>query len=159
MKGAEEMDEQELKQECLNLIETADAAYLSTLSGDGFPHTRMMGNLRNVQENPGCAKFLEPDKKDFVVYFVTGNSSIKMQQIRVNPRICAYFCNPKEIQTLMLAGKVDELEDMEFKKKLWQDGWEIHWPGGPEDPEFIVLQLKPTFAKGWYREAPFEFKL
>ena len=53
----------------LNLIETADAAYLSTLSGDGFPHTRMMGNLRNVQENPGCAKFLEPDKQDFVVYY------------------------------------------------------------------------------------------
>jgi len=55
------MDEKELKQECLNLMETVDAVYLSTLGSDGFPHTRMMGNLRNKEENPGSAKVLEPD--------------------------------------------------------------------------------------------------
>ena len=153
------MDEKELKKECLNLLETADAVYLSTIGDDGFPHTRMMSNLRNKEENTAVAEVLEPDKEDFAVYFVTGKSSVKMQQIRTNPRICAYFCKPKEIQTLMLIGKVDEIEDMEFKKKIWQDGWEIHWPGGAEDPEFIVLQLKPTFAKGWYKEGPFEFEL
>jgi general stress protein 26 len=59
----------------------------------------------------------------------------------------------------MLGGKVDEIEDKEFKKKLWQDGWEIHWQGGAEDPEFIVLKLSPVFAKGWYKEGPFEFEL
>jgi len=153
------MDEKDIKQECLNLIETADAVYLSTLGSDGFPHTRMMSNLRNIEQNPGSAKVLESDIKAFVVYFVTGNSSVKMQQIRANPRITAYFCNPGEFQTLMLAGKVDEVDDMEFKKKLWQDGWEIHWPGSAEDPEFIVLRLSPIFAKGWYKEGPFEFKL
>ena len=153
------MEEKDIKQECLKLMETADAVYLSTLGGDGFPHTRMMSNLRNKEQNPGCAKFLEPDKNDFVVYFVTGQSSVKMQQIRANPRISAYFCNPREFQTLMLVGKVEEVEDKEFKKKLWQDGWEIHWPGGAEDPEFIVLQLSPIFAKGLYKEGSFEFKL
>jgi general stress protein 26 len=153
------MDEKELKQECLNLMETADAVYLSTIGSDGFPHTRMMSNLRNKQENPAVAELLEPDKKDFMVYFVTGRSSVKMQQIRANPRISAYYCNPREVQTLMLTGKIDEIDDMEFKKKLWQDGWEIHWPGGAEDPEFIVLRLKPALAKGWYKEGPFEFDL
>jgi general stress protein 26 len=153
------MEEKEIKQECLNLMETTDAVYLSTLGIDGFPHTRMMSNLRNKEQNPGCAKVLEPDKNDFVVYFVTGNSSVKMQQIRTNPRITAYFCNPGEFQTLMLGGKVEEIEDMEFKKKLWQDGWEIHWQGGAEDPEFTVLRLSPIFAKGWYKEGPFEFEL
>ena len=153
------MDETDIKQECLKLMETADAVYLSTLSDDGFPHTRMMSNLRNKEENPAVAKILEPDKKDFVVYFVTGRSSVKMQQILADPRICAYFCNPKEVRTLLLVGKVDEVEDMEFKKKLWQDGWEIHWQGGADDPEFIVLKLLPTFAKGWNKDAPFEFKL
>jgi len=152
------MEENELRQQCINLMETADAVYLSTLSGDAFPHTRMMSNLRNKEENPAVAEVLEPDKEDFVVYFVTGKSSVKMQQIRANPRICAYFCNPKEVHTLMLTGKVDEVDEMEFKKQLWQDGWEIHWPGGVEDPEFVVLRLKPIYAKGWYKEAPFEFK-
>jgi len=153
------MDEKDIKQECLNLMETADAVYLSTLGGDGFPHTRMMSNLRNREQNPGCAKVLEPYSKDFVVYFVTGQSSVKMQQIRANPKISAYFCYPSEFQTLMLVGEIEEIEDMEFKKQLWQDGWEIHWQGGAEDPEYVVLKLSPIFAKGWYKEGPFKFEL
>ncbi|MFC1634343.1 pyridoxamine 5'-phosphate oxidase family protein [Planctomycetota bacterium] len=153
------MDEKAIKEICLNLTETADAVYLSTFGLDGFPHTRMMSNLRNKEENPGSAKFLEPDKKDFVVYFVSGHSSIKMQQIRANPKISAYFCNPREFQTLMLAGEVEEVKDQEFKQKLWQDGWEMHWPKGAEDPEFVVLRLSPTFARGYCKEGPFEFEL
>jgi general stress protein 26 len=153
------MDEKELKQVCLNLMETANAVYLSTFGEDGFPYMRMMSNLRNKEENPACAKLLESDKKDFVVYFATGTSSVKMQQIQVNPKISAYFCNPQELQTLMLAGEVEVVEDMEFKRKLWQDGWEMHWPKGAEDPELTVLKLSPTFARGYCKEGPFEFKL
>jgi len=153
------MDEKETKQACLHLTETADAVYLSTFGLDGFPHTRMMSNLRNQEENPGSAAVLEADRKDFVVYFATGTSSVKMQQIRANPRVSAYFCNPRELQTLMLGGQVEEVTDPQFKKKLWQDGWEMHWPKGTEDPEFTVLRLSPTFARGYCKEGPFEFKL
>lgn len=153
------MDDKNLKQACLNLMETANAVYLSTIGSDGYPHTRMLSNLRNKKENPGCAKVLEPDKNDFTVYFVTGQSSVKMQQIRANPKVSVYFCIPGEFHTLMLRGKVQEITDQQFKNMLWQDGWEIHWPGGAEDPEFIVLKLSPTAAKGWYKEGPFEFEL
>ena len=153
------MDEKEIKQACLKLMESADAVYLGTFGLDGFPHTRMMSNLRNKEENPGSAKVLEKDKQDFVVYFATGTSSVKMQHIRANPKISAYFCNPRELHTLMLAGQIEEIEDREFKQKLWQDGWEIHWPKGAEDPELTVLMLSPAFARGWYKEGPFEFTL
>jgi general stress protein 26 len=153
------MDEKELKRACLNLMDTADAVYLSTFGDDGFPHTRMMSNLRNKEENPACAELLEPDKKDFVVFFATGTSSVKMQQIRANPRVSAYFCKPRELRALMLGGQVEVIEDCQFKRKLWQDVWEIHWPKGPEDPEFTVLKLSPTFARGCSKEGLFEFKL
>ena len=153
------MEENELKQKCLNLMEVANAVYLSTTSGDGYPHTRMMSNLRNKEENPACANLLEADKEDFVVYFATGTSSVKMQQIRANPKVSAYFCDPRELQTLMLAGEVEEINDLEFKRKLWQDGWEVHWPKGAEDPELTVLKLSPMFARGYCKEGPFEFKL
>ena len=153
------MEEKEIKDACMNLIETANAIYLSTNGDDGYPYTRMMSNLRNKEENPACAKLLESDKKNFLVYFATGTSSVKMQHIRVNPKISAYLCNPQELQTLMLAGEVEVVEDLEFKQKLWQDSWEIHWPGGADDPEFTVLRLSPTFARGYCKEAPFEFKL
>ena len=35
----------------------------------------------------------------------------------------------------------------------------MHWPDGADDPEFTVLMLKPVFARGGYKEAPFEFEL
>ena len=36
------MEQKEIKQKCLNLMETANAIYLSTNGGDGYPRTRMM---------------------------------------------------------------------------------------------------------------------
>ncbi len=153
------MEEKKLKQECLNLMETANAIYLSTNGGDGYPHTRMMSNLRNKKENPVAAEIIAQYKEDFDVYIITSKSSVKMQQIRANPKVSVYLCNPAEFHTLMLGGEIEEVTDQDIKKQLWQDGWEMHWPGGAEDPEFTVLRLSPAFAKGWYQEGPFEFKL
>ena len=82
-----------------------------------------------------------------------------MQQIRANPKISVYFCNAGEFHTLMLAGCTEEVTDQNLKKQLWQDGWEVYWPDGVEGKEFTVLRLLPDFAKGWYKEGPFEFKL
>ena len=141
-------------------MQTANAIYLSTNGSDGYPHTRMMSNLRNKKENPGAAEIIAKQKEDdFNVYFVTSKSSPKMQQIRANPKVSAYLCEPGEFHTLMLGGEVQEITDIEFKKQLWQDGWEMHWSGGAEDPEFTVFKLLPTFARGWNKEAPFEFKI
>lgn len=153
------MEEKELKQKCLNLMETANAIYLSTIGSGGFPHTRIMTNLRNKKENPVSAGVLAQHKKDFTIYFVTSRSSTKMQQIRANPKVSAYLYDPGEFHTLMLSGEIEEITDKEFKKQLWQKGWEIHWPGGADDPEFTVLKLSPAFAKGGYKEGPFEFKI
>jgi len=152
------MEEKAIKQECLKLMQTANAIYLGTIGSDGFPHIRMMSNLKNKEENPGLVDILKQFKGDFVMHFVTSKSSTKMQQIKANPKVSAYLSNPAEFHTLMLSGEVKEIKDQEFKKQLWQDGWEMHWPGGADDPEFTVLRLSPTFAKGWYKERPFDFK-
>ena len=157
------MEEKELKEACLNLMETTDVMYLSTVSSDGFPYNRIMSNLRNKKEYPGLVEIFEQHKEDFLVYIVTSNSSDKMKQIRTNPKVSVYLSVyssvPSEFQCLMLSGEIEEITDKQLKKQLWQDGWEIHWPGGADDPEYTVLMLKPVFARGGYKEAPFEFEL
>ena len=153
------MDEKEIKQKCLKLMETADAAYLSTISDDGFPHTRMMGNLRNEQQCKIAKELFSDHDEDFMIYMLTGGSSPKMKQIRANPKVSVYFANAAELHTLLLVGDIKEIDDPDLKKKMWQDEWKMHWPGGAEDPEFTLLQLVPTYAKGWYKDTPFEFKL
>lgn len=153
------MEEKEIKQKCLKLMQTANAVYLSTIGNDGFPYIRMMSNLRNKEENPKAADTIAQKNEDFIIYFATSKSSPKMQQIRANPKVSAYLCNPAELLTLMLGGQAEEITDMEFKKQIWQNGWEIHWPGGADDPEFTAIKLSPSFAKGMYKKGPFEFKI
>ncbi|MHC4641357.1 MAG: pyridoxamine 5'-phosphate oxidase family protein [Planctomycetota bacterium] len=153
------MEEQEIRQVCLKLMETADAAYLSTISDDGYPHTRMMGNLRNEQQCKVAKELFAGHDEDFLIYMLTGHSSDKMRQIRANSKVSVYFCNAAEFHTLLLTGNAEEIDDPDLKKRIWQDEWKIHWPGGPEDPEFIMLKLLPEWAKGWYKEGAFEFKL
>ena len=58
-----------------------------------------------------------------------------------------------------LQNEIEEVSDPQLKKELWQTGWEIFWQGGVDDPEYTVLRLMPAFAKGAYKESPFEFEL
>jgi general stress protein 26 len=157
------MEEKELKAACLNLMNTTDVMHLSSIGSDGFPYTRIMSNLRYKKEYPGLVKMFEQNKEDFLVYIVTSGSSKKMKQIRANPKVSVYLSFnssvPSEFQCLMLSGEIEEVTDKQLKKQLWQDGWEMFWPGGAEDPEYIVLMLMPVLARGGYKQAPFEFEL
>ncbi len=157
------MEEKELKQACLNLMEKVDVVYLSTVDINGFPHTRIMSNLRDKKQYPNLAKMFEQHKEDFLIYMVTSNSSVKMQQIRANPKASVFFAVytevPSDFQCLMLCGEIEEVSDQQLKKQLWQAGWEIFWRAGVNDPEYTVLRLMPAFARGGYKESPFDFEL
>ena len=153
------MEEKGLKQECLKLMETANAVYLGTISDDGYPHIRMMGNLRNAQQCRAATGLFADHDEDFLIYMLTGSSSPKMKQIRANPKVSVCYSNFEEFHTIMFTGDIEEVDDPDLKKKIWQDEWKMHWLGGPDDPEFVLLKLFPVFAKGWYKEAPFEFKI
>ena len=157
------MEEKELKAACLNLMETTDVMYLGTIGSDGFPYTRIMSNLRYKKEYPELVEIFEQHKEDLLVYIVTSNSSEKMKQIRANPKVSVHYSFyssvPSEFHSLMLGGEIEEVTDKQFKKQLWKDGWEMFWPGGTDDPEYIVLKLEPSFARGGYKKKPFEFKL
>ena len=157
------MEEKELKQACLNLMEKVDVVYLSTVDSNGFPHTRIMSNLRDKKQHPNLAKMFEQHKEDFLIYMVTSSSSAKMQQIRANPKVSVYLGVytevPSDFQCLMLCGEIKEVSDQQLKEQLWQSGWEMFWQGGVDDPEYTVLRLMPAFARGGYKESPFEFEL
>jgi len=149
------MEEKELKQECLKLMETAEVVYFSTIGPDAFPQTRMMSNTRNVEQNPGLVKVFEQHKDDFLIYITTCEVTPKVDQIKANPSVSAYYSSPSEFHGMMLAGKMEIVTDEDLKKEIWQDSWEMYYPG----KKYTLLRLLPDFAKGWYKEGPFEFKL
>ncbi len=149
------MEEKELKQECLKLMETAEAAYFGTIDSDGFPQIRVMANLRNKEQSPGLVEVFAQHSEDFLVYLTTCEATSKIKQIKANPKASVYYCKVNEALGLMLAGEIEIITDENLKKELWQDWWQDYYP----DKKYTLLRLLPDFAKGWYKEGPFEFKL
>ncbi len=155
------MEEKEAKQECIKLMETADAAYLATIDSDGFPQIRAMVNLRNKEQFSELTTVFEGHEEDFLIYMTTDTASEKFKQIKANPKVSVYFCNPQQIQGLLLTGEIEVVTDLDIKKQLWQDDWKIHYPGGFDSPEYNILCLKPRIMKFWSvpMPKPVEFKL
>ena len=112
------MEEKQLRQECLGLMETADAVYVSTVDGQGYPQIRVMANMRNKEQCPGLVEVFAQHSEDFMNYLTTCEETAKIEQIRANPKASIYFCNVGESLGLMLAGEIEIITDEKLKKEL-----------------------------------------
>lgn len=153
------MSDINIKVASLKLLESADAAYVTTLDEEGYPQTRCMFNLRNTQKFPKLIDVFKDHKDDFMVLLTTNTSSEKITQIRKNPAVCVYLCKPDRFHGLMLSGNMEIVDDRTLKEALWHKGWERYYPKGPHDPDHTVLRLYPIKAKGWYESHTFAFEL
>jgi general stress protein 26 len=153
------MDSNEAQRLSVDLMEIADAAYVTTIDPDGFPQTRAMFNLRRNKQFPGLAALFKGHQNDFLVYFTTNTSSPKIGHIKKNPKVSVYYCKPGEFRGLMLSGEMETVTDPAEKEKIWQTGWEMYYPGGVHDPDHTVLRLRPMSAKYYHQLDSFHFDL
>ena len=155
--GGQVLDD--VKQTCLNLITNTFVCQLTTIDSDGFPHTNAMLNLRYAKEYPLLVDLFKQEDKDFVIYLSTGMQSPKMARMRANPKVCVYFCDPNQVLGLMLGGEIEIITDQRLKSRIWQKGWTMYYPNGPEGPEYGVIKLVPSIVKGWNKGKPLEVKI
>jgi general stress protein 26 len=149
----------ELKAASIELMETAQAVYLTTLGPGGYPYTRAMLNLRNREQYPDQVELFAKHQDDLLVYFSTNTSSQKLDQIKADPRVSVYYCNPEQFHGLMLSGDIEIVDDSNLRHTLWNEGWERYYPSGPDDPDHTVLRLRPKSVRGWYKARNFGFDL
>ena len=153
------MDESEIREMCLNLLETGWPAYLTTVDEKGYPQTRAMFNLRNKKWFPKLIPFFDQQQDEFVIIFSTNTSSTKVADIRGRPKTSIYYCNPENWQGVMFSGDIEIVDDSELKKNLWHEGWERYYPKGYDDPDHTVLRIIPTVARGWTGSSTFRLEL
>lgn len=153
------VDEKEIREMCLDLIETGWPAYLTTVDDKGFPQTRAMFNLQNKERFPKLAPLFEKHRDNYTIIFSTNTSSTKIDDIKSRPAASVYFCKPEVWQGVMFGGELEIVEDSELKKEMWHDGWERYYPQGYDDPDHTVLRLVPTIAKGWTGSSTFRLEL
>ena len=152
------MNEKELCTACLELMATADVVCLSTVQADGYPRTRAMLNLRNRTQYPGHVHLYGGHDDDFMVYIATNTSSRKRVEIQKDPRVGLYYCRPPDFFGMSLVGDVEIIDDPAIKQAVWAEGWERYFPttGRPDDPDYTLLRLFPSNARGWTGSETFE---
>jgi len=151
------MELDEVKKISLELIETSKAAYLTTIDFEGYPITRAMFNLKNKEQFPEFSKFFSKQDNKFAIYISTNTSSSKVEQIKKNPKISVYFCDPENFKGVMFGGEVEIIEDMEIKRNIWLEWWTKYYLEGLEDPDYTLLRLNPKTAQFYYRLQKVQF--
>lgn len=143
----------------LLLTEVADRAYLTTVGEDGYPRTRAILNLRNPSLYPKQAGLFASHRKDLVAHVSTNTSSSKIRQVERNPRGCIYYCHPTRWRGVALIGDLEVTHDVGLRRALWNDGWEVYYPKGVEDPDYAVITLRPLRVEGWTGGDRFGFEV
>ncbi len=135
----------------LELMEAPPVVYFATVDGRE-PRIRALENLRSPQRYPGSAGFCRGE--GFTCYFSTSIASGKIREIRSNPAVAAYYCNPARSHGAMLSGQAEVVDDAELKRALWSDTWRIYW-SGPDDPDYVVVRVRAEDVRGWWGTNPF----
>jgi len=133
------------QKECLEMMKRSSFVYLTTIDSKGFPVTRAMLNLRNEMQYPHLLALYSEEKNPLTVYLTTNTSSEKIKEIAGNGKACLYFCEAESFHGITLQGIVEHVTDKEFRKKVWQEGWEMYYPKGDED--YSVLRFIPNKLK------------
>ncbi|MDO8682030.1 MAG: pyridoxamine 5'-phosphate oxidase family protein [Armatimonadota bacterium] len=127
------MEERDIKDRARHLMEQHPVAVFGTIDDQGFPHLRPMYTLEIGD--------------DFTVYFATGRDLLKAKQIAANPKISltwsAYSEDMARWSHAQIKGLATITDNEELRHRLWIDEFERYFPGGKDDPNYVILVVKP----------------
>jgi general stress protein 26/ketosteroid isomerase-like protein len=149
----------DIRSRCMALMANSPSCDLTTIDGDGFPHTTAMNNLRDKNLYPDLVDLFKDQGNDFVIYMSTANQSDKMARMLANPKVSVYFCDGPRFHGLMLGGEIEIITDQQLKNKIWQKSWTVYYPSGKDGPEYGIIKLTPAIVKGWSGSGKFELDL
>ena len=121
------MGEQQAVSEALQLVARSQSVLVGSNGDGGYPNIKAMFKT----EHDGLRTFL----------FSTNTSSRRVSHFRRDPRACLYFVDFTGVCGLMLEGQMEVLDDLGHKRRLWQPGHEMYYPGGVDDPDYSVLRF------------------
>lgn len=103
---------------------------LASINAEGFPRPVPMAKGRTAGYNE--------------VWMATGADSVKVAEFRVNPK--AGLCYSSYGDSVALRGTVEVVTDDGIRSEMWQEWYANHFPGGPADPNYVLLHFTGTEA-------------
>ncbi len=108
-------------------------------------------SFATVDEN-GCpqsrAMMAAAVDDDLTVYYITSRQSAKCAQIKANPMASSLWTEVVEPMSnwhsVLVKGKAVVSDDKALRDKFWMEQLRGFFPGGADDPNFVIVVVKPT---------------
>jgi general stress protein 26 len=128
VKEDNDMEQQEIKAAIENILENGT-----------------VGTMATVQQNKPHSRYMTFSSDGLNLYTATDKDTHKVEELEKNPYthiLLGYEGEGIGDEYVEYEGKVHISDNEELKKKLWNPNMQ-HWFDGPEDPNYIVLEIEP----------------
>lgn len=115
------------------LLEEFDNAMLVTRCPDGELRARPMA----VAERDA----------DGGLWFVSEVDAGKIAEIAKEPHVNVTL--QSAMTWVSVSGEAKIVRDRERMKGLWQEGWRVWFPDGPDDADLVLMHVRPHRAEYW----------
>ena len=118
------------------LIEIARSfhtAMVVTSHPEGGSHARPMGIAR-VGDNGD-------------IWFATNAGAGKVDEIAADSEVAVIMQG--KLRYVSLSGRANVITDVSLAKRLWHETWRPWFPGGPEDPDLVLLHVHTVRGEYW----------
>ena len=126
-------------QKLRDIVKDIDFCMLTTIDENGDLHSRPMSANGEIDQNGD-------------IWFFTGVTSQKVNEIRRAPKVNVSFADPKNQKYVSITGVPELVLDREKIEELWKPEFKMWFPGGKEDPEIALLRI--TLEKAEYWDSP-----
>ncbi len=117
------------------LIKDVRICMMTTMASDGSFDSRPMA----TQET----------EFDGTVWFLTGNASGKVQEIKADDHIGLMYSDPGNKNFVNAKGRAQISQDKAKIHELWNSMYKAWFPGGEDDPNIAVVRVDITEAEYW----------
>lgn len=104
------------------------------------------GIMATVKENKPHARYMTFFSDNLTLYTPTSKDTDKSEEVAENPHthiLLGYDGKGFGDSYVEYQGEVSIKDDVELKNKLWNEHMKP-WFDGPQDPNLIILKIKPT---------------
>ena len=127
------MDQDDKKQKLVEILKKLDTVMLVTEGSSGSMHGRPMA-IADVEPNGD-------------LWFVTSRSSEKTRELSADSRALATAQGSDLYASV--SGRVTMVDNRPKVHELWKEMWKVWFPKGKDDPEIVLLHLRPDAGEYW----------
>lgn len=123
-------------QRIADLIEDIDIAMFTTVGDDGYLVSRPLSTQ---------AASFDGER----VWFFTDADSPKVAEIRRNPKVNIAYASKDKNTYVSISGEAALSRNERQIDALWSDALKAFFPGGREDPDLALIEVRPRTAEYW----------